>query len=282
MSVQDYSTNPDDNLTISGINIAEGMPPGLVNNAIRQLMSDIKTDHDSVQDELTTLDEEKAPAGFGLGGLSSRLMSDCHADNPAGWWYTSAEQTVNAPSNTTSYIIFVYTYGDKKRRKMIAFDVLSHSIYEKTLDNGVWKAWIKLFDDDGNAAKAIIANESSYAAKASALLQNGTKEGVQAKLFWSAQDAVKYLLGANPEGTGLYPILPNKVVVGEATVSSICKGVVAFTGNHPQYLPSAGTWKGFTCPAQSGDLFFCGVKSGGDVVTNPTGALQYGLYVRTA
>lgn len=42
MSVQDYSTNPDDNLTISGINIAEGMPPGLVNNAIRQLMSDIK------------------------------------------------------------------------------------------------------------------------------------------------------------------------------------------------------------------------------------------------
>ena len=42
MSVQDYSTNPDDNLQISGINIAEGMPPGLVNNAIRQLMSDIK------------------------------------------------------------------------------------------------------------------------------------------------------------------------------------------------------------------------------------------------
>lgn len=117
---------------------------------------------------------------------------------------------------------------------------------------------------------------------AQALLLNGTFGGVQAKLLWSAQDAVTYLLGANPEGTGLYPILPNKVVVGEATVSSICKGVVAFTGNHPQYLPSAGTWKGFTCPAQSGDLFFCGVKSGGDVVTNPTGALQYGLYVRTA
>lgn len=117
---------------------------------------------------------------------------------------------------------------------------------------------------------------------AQALLLNGTFGGVQAKLLWSAQDAVTYLLGANPEGTGLYPILPNKVVVGEATVSSICKGVVAFTGNHPQFLPSAGTWKGFTCPAQSGDLFFCGVKSGGDVVTNPTGALQYGLYVRTA
>lgn len=43
MSVQDYSTNPDDNLTISGINIAEGMPPGLVNNAIRQMMADVKS-----------------------------------------------------------------------------------------------------------------------------------------------------------------------------------------------------------------------------------------------
>ncbi len=43
MSVQDYSTNPDDNLQISGINIAEGMPPGLVNNAIRQMMADVKS-----------------------------------------------------------------------------------------------------------------------------------------------------------------------------------------------------------------------------------------------
>lgn len=115
-----------------------------------------------------------------------------------------------------------------------------------------------------------------------ALLLNGVLGGVQAKLLWSAKDAVTYLLGANQEGTGLYPILPNKVVVGEAITSSICKGVFTFTGNHPQYLPSSGTWKGFTCPAQSGDLFFCGAKSGGDVVTNPTGALQYGLYVRTA
>lgn len=117
---------------------------------------------------------------------------------------------------------------------------------------------------------------------AQALLLNGTFGGAQAKLLWAAQDAVTYLLGANPEGTGLYPILPNKVVVGEAITSSICKGVFTFTGNHPKYLPSSGTWKGFTCPAQSGDLFFCGVKSGGAVVTNPTGALQYGLYVRTA
>lgn len=281
MSVQDYSTNPDDNLTISGINIAEGMPPGLVNNAIRQMMSDMKTEHDSVQDELKTLDEEKAPAGFGLGELSSRLMSDCHADNPAGWYYASAEQTVNAPSSTTSYLIFVYTYGAKERRKLIAFDVLSHSIYEKTLDNGVWKAWIQLFDDDGNAAKAIVADDASYAATASVLLLNGTKGGVQSKLIWNAQDAVTFLIGANPEGTGLYPIFPRNITVGVATKCSILDGIFSFNGTHPQTLPSLGTWKGFTANV-TGALIFSGTKSGGSVVTNDNGVQQYGLYIRSA
>lgn len=42
MAVKDYSTNPDENTTISGINIAEGCPPSGINNAIRQLMADVK------------------------------------------------------------------------------------------------------------------------------------------------------------------------------------------------------------------------------------------------
>ena len=43
MSVSDYSTDPDLNTSISGINIAEGCPPSGINNAIRQMMADIKT-----------------------------------------------------------------------------------------------------------------------------------------------------------------------------------------------------------------------------------------------
>lgn len=68
MPVKDYSTNPDDNLQINGINIAEGMPPGLVNNAIRQLMADVKTD----SEELKTLSETKLPISGGTitGGLT--------------------------------------------------------------------------------------------------------------------------------------------------------------------------------------------------------------------
>ena len=116
---------------------------------------------------------------------------------------------------------------------------------------------------------------------AQALLLNGTLGGIQSKFLWSVQNAVTYLLGANPEGTDLYPILPNKVVVGEATVSSICKGVFAFAGYPPHYLPSSGTWKGFTATGD-GTLLFCETKSGGDVVTHRAKPRQYGLYVRTA
>lgn len=42
MAVSDYSTTPGSNVTISGINIAEGCPPANINNAIRQMMADVK------------------------------------------------------------------------------------------------------------------------------------------------------------------------------------------------------------------------------------------------
>ena len=43
MAVSDYRTNPDENTTRSGINIAEGCAPSGINNAIRQLMADVKS-----------------------------------------------------------------------------------------------------------------------------------------------------------------------------------------------------------------------------------------------
>lgn len=44
MGVKDYDLNPDNNTQINGINIAEGCPPSGINNAIRQLMADVKAD----------------------------------------------------------------------------------------------------------------------------------------------------------------------------------------------------------------------------------------------
>lgn len=48
MSVADYNTAPDQNTSISGINVAEGCLPSNVNNAIRQLMADIAQEHADV------------------------------------------------------------------------------------------------------------------------------------------------------------------------------------------------------------------------------------------
>lgn len=47
MPIADYNLNPDLNTVISGISIAEGCPPGNVNNAIRQLMADVKRDFEA-------------------------------------------------------------------------------------------------------------------------------------------------------------------------------------------------------------------------------------------
>lgn len=44
MPVKDYNTDPDLNTQISGINIAEGCPPSGINNAIRQIMADMKAE----------------------------------------------------------------------------------------------------------------------------------------------------------------------------------------------------------------------------------------------
>lgn len=42
MAFQDYSTNPDANTSIGGINIAEGCPAGNMNEALRRLAADGK------------------------------------------------------------------------------------------------------------------------------------------------------------------------------------------------------------------------------------------------
>lgn len=48
MSFADYSTNPALNVTIGGKNVAEGCPPGNINDAIRQLAADGKTLNNTV------------------------------------------------------------------------------------------------------------------------------------------------------------------------------------------------------------------------------------------
>ena len=62
MGVKDYDLNPDNNTQINGINIAEGCPPSGINNAIRQMMADVKADSDAQNEALTTFSETPASA----------------------------------------------------------------------------------------------------------------------------------------------------------------------------------------------------------------------------
>lgn len=54
MGVKDYDLNPDNNTQINGINIAEGCQPSGINNAIRQLMADVRADSDAQNNTAST------------------------------------------------------------------------------------------------------------------------------------------------------------------------------------------------------------------------------------
>lgn len=62
MGVADYNLNPDLNTTINGINIAEGCPPSGINDAIRQMMADVKADSDAQNEALKKFSETPASA----------------------------------------------------------------------------------------------------------------------------------------------------------------------------------------------------------------------------
>ena len=65
MAVTDYSTTPGLNTTISGINIAEGCSPAGINDAIRQLMADVRVFYDNVP----------VPAGVAASGANADITS---------------------------------------------------------------------------------------------------------------------------------------------------------------------------------------------------------------
>lgn len=53
MSIQEYSTTPGSNSTISSIDVAEGCAPSGINNAIRQFMADVKSAYSTLNKSTT-------------------------------------------------------------------------------------------------------------------------------------------------------------------------------------------------------------------------------------
>ena len=100
MPIQDYSTDPDFNVQISGINIAEGCPPSGINNAIRQLMADVKEESEAKAEAITAAGE--ALEAFAEGQAAKDAEQDTaistaqNTANAAGQAATNAQSSADA------------------------------------------------------------------------------------------------------------------------------------------------------------------------------------------
>lgn len=91
MAVTDYSATAASNTAISGINIAEGCPAANTNNAIRQLMADVRVMYNGLPDTSTLVTKTGGvftgnPTFTGRGGY----MHNFGGTDTGGAWYTIA------------------------------------------------------------------------------------------------------------------------------------------------------------------------------------------------
>lgn len=86
MSVLNYSTNASSNTTVGGVSIAEGMPPGNVNNAMREMMADTRKWQIDVSGVTTTTGAGNAYAFASAQGVTAytnglRICFEADKDN---------------------------------------------------------------------------------------------------------------------------------------------------------------------------------------------------------
>lgn len=107
MAVTDWSTTPASNTAISGIDISENCSPAGLNNAIRQIMADVKTFSATVPDATTYM--PKAAGTFsGTQPIFSGRGAYLHHNN----------------STFTSGRVFVQASGGSTPSGMVSGDIL--------------------------------------------------------------------------------------------------------------------------------------------------------------
>lgn len=88
MAVSDYNASASLNTTISGISIAEGSPRANVNDAIRQMMADVKTFS-------LTADPNKGLANNGVGSSVLQALTTGDRNTGLGYYALKADTTGN-------------------------------------------------------------------------------------------------------------------------------------------------------------------------------------------
>lgn len=233
MGVQDYSTNPDDNLQISGINIAEGMPPGLVNNAIRQLMSDIKVNSTELENgKLST------SGGTVTGNLSIKNMLDLINAAPA----TEQElglYHLDKNGNIMGGHDFVHNINNIKAAQMYARN-----------SSGLISSLGVYVEEDGtrytlSSHNLILTSDVEigrlYADGVRLITFSGTKSSPGLTMRYSPDNGELYLDGRAIHGKA--DTAKNADFATEAQNSYGLKGMDMIIAKQMHTLPGYGTWK---------------------------------------
>ena len=111
MAVTDYSTTPGSNGTISGIDIDENCAPGNINNAIRQMMADVRLMYDGLPTTASLLPKDGGvfegtqPIFTGSGAY----LHHADAANASGKISVLAEGSPDPSSPANGDIAFFYT-----------------------------------------------------------------------------------------------------------------------------------------------------------------------------
>ena len=126
--ISEFSSNPGDNTDIDGINIAEGCAPSNINNAIRELMSQLKNQQAGSDGDTFTTNDVLTVAGVTANAGRVRLGED--ADNGSN--YTELRASASLAANVT----FVLPSADGAASSVVQTDGSGNLSFQASTGSG--------------------------------------------------------------------------------------------------------------------------------------------------
>ena len=143
--ISQWDVNPANNTDVGGINIAENCPPSNINNAIREVMSQVKEFQNGVSGDSLTLNgtlQSGANANFPVsstaktmpaGTNSTKIATTAYVDRETGALGTQASQNSNAVDITGGTIGGTTKTG--RSNTVVMADIGSNAIGNKTISS---------------------------------------------------------------------------------------------------------------------------------------------------
>jgi len=126
--ISEFSSNPGDNTDIDGINIAEGCAPSNINNAIRELMSQLKNQQAGSDGDTFTTNDVLTVSGVTANAGRVRLGED--ADNGSN--YTELRASASLAANVT----FVLPAADGAASSVVQTDGSGNLSFQASTGSG--------------------------------------------------------------------------------------------------------------------------------------------------